>query len=146
MPQRSRHTATRLFTLLGLATVLFVSGCNNQPRGPFFAGRQDRIPDQAYPKLAVIGGLHRTVVFGSPIITDAPGQPMSVVVPISNRSAKRDLHVEYKFEFFDEVGRPVEPEMSWKVKNLPHQAQVRITGTAIDNVARDWRFVVRPAR
>ena len=132
-----------LLTIAIAAVVISSFGCRQASN---FAGRRDPIVEEDYPQIAVVEGLHRKVVFSRPAVTDAPNQPMSVVVGVSNKTRSKNMHIQYKFEFYDQNKVPVEPMMQWKYQLLPHAAEVKLIGAALDTKARDWRLVMRPAR
>jgi hypothetical protein len=56
------------------------------------------------------------------------------------------IAIQYRFEFFDELGRPLQPQMQWRYAQLPARNQRFFEGSALDTAAVDWRFEARRAR
>lgn len=69
-------------------------------------------------------------------------RPMQVEVPMRNL-AERQYLVEYRFLFYDEAGRELEPVMGWKMQPLGPKQNVRLKAGALHNDAVDWRLEVR---
>ena len=111
-----------------------------------FPGYPDLLPADAYPQITVSSGLAEFLGFGRPIVTGPQeGKPMMVTVPVRLLD---DLAVDaqYKFEFLDRTGRPIQPEMTFRHIRMPARVQVFMEGAALDTNAHDWRLIVRSAR
>lgn len=131
--------------LLALALAL-AAGC----RGPNTAQAPDpATPDPvsaaAYPQIVALEDLGDYVSTDRPIVTRAPGQPLSVVVPVRLRS-DREVSAQYRFIFFDDAGRPTRQQQEWRFTTLPARSQIFLEGAALDPQAQDWRLEIRPAR
>lgn len=130
-----------------LAAVLLgaiVSACES-PSKPPRAGRSDPLMTENYPRIVAEQGLDKYLYFSAPTTIRTAGQPLSVSVPV--RLGRDDeFNVQYRFEFFDAAGQPLQTEPQWKYERLPARTQVFLEGAALDNTAQSWRLIVRPAR
>jgi hypothetical protein len=133
-----------------IAATLFLAlavGC--QTPDPIMApdaGQGDLLPLEDYPQIVVTSGLARYLAFNRPVV-DGPSEnkPMRVQIPVR---VLDDLAVstQYRFRFFDQAGRVLQPEMGFQFKRLPARVQEFMEGAALDNNAVDFRLEVRPAR
>lgn len=130
-----------------LAVVLVASliGCDSvkAPHG----GHVDQLPSGQYPHIVMeSSNLQKAVVFGQAVVdptTDA--KPMRVTQPARN-TANYPINVQYRFEFLDNVGRPLKSNTGWRFMNMPSRQEVFFEGPAMDTTATDWRLIVRSAR
>ena len=135
------HTLPTRLMMTGLAAfALALSGCvtDYQPGGA-------TLEDGAnYPQVVIIGNLGGGVRKHQPQVTPSEdGSPMAVTVPL-RLMADKSREVQYRFMFFDAVGRPLGPEMDWRWQVMPARALIYLQGTALDERAVDWRLEVRP--
>lgn len=138
----NRFTFTLMIVAGGLGIALTM-GCA-ETKAPH-AGRTDSVTAAQYPQISVQDDLHWQLVFDKPIVKSSDDRPMSVSVPV--RVAKDSgIAIQYRFDFLDESGRPVPPEMQWRYAQLPARNQRFLEGAALDTAAVDWRFEVRRAR
>lgn len=139
-------TLSLAFTFLILCvTAGPMVGCKYSP----YEGRQDRLDIEEYPRIVASRDTHRNLLF-SPATID-PGtdlRPMRVTVPVRSRFKRSDLRVQYRFEWLDEAGRPMNRNANaeWRYKALPPRNQVFLDGNALDRGAKDWRLEVRLAK
>ena len=129
-----------------VATVLLVvgaclGGCDTAP------ARIKPDPVLDYPQKVALEGLDKAVVAARPIVTPSTAdRPMQVSVPLRSIVDGRALNVQYKFEFFDQNGRPLRTNLGWRFQKLEPRVQVFLEGNALETKAVDWRLQVRPAR
>jgi len=81
-----------------------------------------------------------------PSVTGGGSVPLSVSVPLRTNLKSRDCNIQYKFEFYDADGNLLQPDMAWMPKKLLPQSQERVSATAIDTTAIDWRLRIRDGR
>jgi uncharacterized protein YcfL len=89
--------------------------------------------------------LHEWIRFGSAVRTKIEGQPMQVEVPMRNLTANQYL-VDYRFLYYDESGRELEPVMGWRMQPLQPKQVVTLKGKALDAAATRWRLEVKWAQ
>ena len=133
------------FTLLrvsvlsvGMLLVLGQSGCT----GPY-AGKPEML---RHPKISVeTYDLQQNLYFGNPIVD--PGTPdRAMRVTVSVRADQSyQVNIQYSFEFFDAMGRPLASNMGWIRQQLAPGTQIYIEGAAMETKAVDWRLRVRSA-
>ncbi len=121
-------------------TAAGLTGCDTTARP--YGGRLD--PAQPYPKITPAPRLNNFIAFSEPIVTPGVGdKPLHVVTPC--RSTQDGItRVQYQYEWFDGVGRPV-GESGWKYEVIPARTQVFLQANALSSNAKDWRLTVRPA-
>ncbi len=139
------------YMLLAMAVVLvgftFLGGCDTV-QAPH-AGRVDQLPIDDYPKVSVAKKLHRHLRLSPPEVEQGShDRPMRVTVPVRSLLDRRSINVQYRFEFFDEVGRPIDrqSEHGWRLKELTPRIQTFFDGNALDVNAADWRLTIRSAQ
>lgn len=125
--------------------LVVLTGCANE--GPPPAGRADQVSPQDYPQIVPQGGLARVLRFGRPIVDGAePGRPMLVSVPVRNLD-RRELNVQYRFEYLDRAGRPLRTNTGWAYKTLTGRGvETTLESNSQSDEAADWRLEIRPAR
>ncbi len=138
-----RRFASIAVTGILLSGCLLLVGC--QGSMPPDAGQPDPLSADAYPQITALEGLGKYLAFAPPSVKAGGGRPMSVSVPVRARTDK-ELNTQYRFEFFDQDGRPIEPVMGWRYLRLPARVQHFMQGAVLDDTAVDWRLQVRPAR
>jgi hypothetical protein len=120
--------------------IAIAAGCDTT--APPFGGRLD--PAQPYPKVSVAPPIYEFVAFEEPTVTPGEGQtPLHVVTPCRS-TQDGATRVQYQYEWFDEVGRPLDAS-GWKYVIIPARAQVFLESNALTTKAKDWRLTVRPA-
>ena len=124
-----------------LGASLCVTGCRTEPA----EGRIDPIHEQDYPQITALDELEEQLVFGTPSVYSPADRPMSVVVPMRAAIGANDddMAVQYRFEFLDSLGRPIEPSMGWRHILLPPRVTRFVEGAALDTDAVDWRLELR---
>ena len=106
----------------------------------------DPLPIEAYPQQVAVGGLSKGLVSERAIVDEpTDDSPLSVTVPLRS-IVDHALHVQYRFQFFDDAGRPVKDPSQWVFISIAPRVQERISGNALDLDAVDWRLQVRSAR
>lgn len=138
--------ATRLVMVFAIGLLILTTlGCDTtRPPG---AATPDPVPSRAYPQIAATEGLDDFLSYGDVIVRGQGNadQPMSVVVPVRVR-ADRDIHVLYRFEFFDAGNRPIQPLMEWRYLQMQARVMHFMEGSSLDPAAQSWRLIIRPAR
>lgn len=127
--------------VLGLAVLV---GCRGSTLPP--AAQRDPVLRENYPRVTVLDGLQPWIAVTEPIVSREEGRPLRVSVPVRAVTQHEDLNVQYRFQFLDDQGRPVDPDPTWRYERLPSKAQRILDGSALDQRAVDWRFEIRPAR
>lgn len=127
-----------------LAAASLLSACHDPVKAPG-AGMPDPLHADAYPQIVVTDQIADYMGFGKPVVEVSPGKPMSVLVParLINDYA---INVQYRFIFFDDAKRPIEPAMEFTYKRMPGRVQQYMSGAALDTNAVDWRLEIRSAR
>ncbi len=138
---RFRSHLVLLFVLYVSAASLEV-GCDmvKAPRG-----RHDPLARADYPQVTALDDLHRYILFADPVVKHDARQPMSITVPV-RAAMDQPVRVQYRFEFFDQSGRPLRPRMDWRYMLLPARGQRFMESTSLDIEAEDWRLEVRSAQ
>jgi uncharacterized protein YcfL len=122
-----------------------VTACNTaKSKGPYASGH-DAYTHEQYPQIEGLARLGNFMVHGDPIVTYEKNQAMTVSVPV-RVLRERDVRAQYRFVFFDERDRPLEPQMDWQYAELPGRTQTVLTATSLQPEASDWRLQVRPTR
>lgn len=130
--------------LLAVVTLAPLTGCY----GPY-TGREDRLPIEEYPNIVASRGTYKNLYFGPATIEEGtPEQPMRVTVPVRSRYRYKNLNIQYRFEFLDYAGRPIERsgQREWRFITLEPRNQVFLDANALDTGAKDWRLQVRLAQ
>lgn len=129
-----------------LLSMAMVVGCSDPIKAPP-AGQRDLLPADQYPHIVAIEGLARELRFGQPIVDPPTEQrPLRVIVHTRSTTARTGINIQYRFEWVDEAGRPVEPDTGWQFVHLEPRVLTPLPGSALNRKAVDWRLVVRPAR
>lgn len=136
---KNAFVATVLFSLLA------AGGCTNE--GPPAAGRGDQLAPGAYPQIVALEKLDNVLRFSRPIVDPSEdGRPMRVSVPVRNLD-RRELNVQYRFEFQDNAGRPLRTNTGWAYKRLAGRGvETMLEANSLEDTAADWRLEIRPAR
>ncbi len=122
-----------------------VAGCNRPLLQKPGEVQGDPIAIDNYPNVVAEGDLDKWLVVSRAIAESAQDKPLRVTVPIRNGS-KVELSVQYRFEFLDATGRPLDTTPRWQYMRMPVATQVFFQGAALDTTATDWRLIIRPAR
>lgn len=132
--------AGRCAATLLVAGLTLAPGCDKTARP--YGGRLD--PAQPYPKVSVAPPIYELVAFEEPRVTPGEGErPLHVVTPCRS-TQDGTTRVQYQYEWFDEVGRPLDAS-GWKYVIIPPRTQVFLESNALTSKAKDWRLTVRPA-
>ncbi len=127
-------------------TAALLAGCQSDPVMAPDAGLGDLLPIEDYPQIVVTSGLAPYLAFSRPNVQGGPDRPMSVSVPVRVLSEDQAVNTQYRFRFFDQNGRVLQPEMGFQYKRLPARVQEFLNGAALDVNAVDFRLEVRTAR
>lgn len=130
-----------LFFSLVLFFGLIELACND-PHAPA-RGRDDPLPREDYPQIAVLEGLRDAVVISH--VDQTPGPPLRIQTTVRNRTDSTERHVQYRYFFLD-GGKPENPNPDWHYMHLPARTEVFMQGNALDASAKEWRLEIRPAR
>lgn len=128
------------FLLIVAVGVLVSAGCSKDPRAP----EMDPLRYANYPNITALEKLHRNVVLCK--VHEEPGPPLQVTVQVRNRTRDDERHMQYRFFFLNENGRPENPNPDWRYVKLPARTIVFLEGNALDRDAVEWRLEMRPAR
>ena len=119
-----------------------VGGC----QGPPHEGKSDYVSPQAYPRVSVEGDLADWLVFGKATIEPSSGNKPMHVIQATRNSGNDHINVQYRFEFFDADGRPLDTSPKWQFVEMSPRTEIFMEGSAMELRATDWRLVVRSAR
>lgn len=131
-----------------LATVgclAFLAGCTSEPP-PYREGRAE-----AYgpPQVQITGldaeSLRLSTVIDRPITHRDQADLLFITVPVRNTS-DRVLHVQYRYNFVDDQGRPLAENIAWNRKTLEPGATERISFNSTTSRAADFQMDLRYAR
>ena len=131
---------------LSMLCVISVTGCSPPDTRPG-AGKGDAYPAPMNdPQISVLDPqLREWLVFQTATITRDDKKPLSIQVPVRNLTERQYL-VEYRYLFFDDNQRQIEPVMGWKFASLDPKQVVRLEGSALSTEATDYRLEVRWSR
>jgi len=135
---------TRITLPVLVVAMLTLGACRNRVMAPH-AGEADPILLENYPRIVAQEGLGEYLAFAAPTVRPSGETPMRVTVPVRLRS-DRESRVQYRFEFFEADGQPMQDAPQWRYMVLSSRAQHFMQGAALDTRAADWRLIVRPAR
>jgi uncharacterized protein YcfL len=142
MKERFMGKMNRLgvMALLGL-----LAGCAQDPP-PYREGQAERY---APPQVQMTGlnaeDLQRSTVVDRPITYRDAANLLFVTVPLRNIS-EQVLHVQYRYNFLDDQGRPLPENIAWNRKTLEPGATERITFNSTTPRAADFQMDLRYSR
>ena len=126
--------------LLGL-----LAGCAQDPP----AYREGRAERYAPPQVQITGlnaeDLQRSTVIDRPSTYRDAANLLFVTIPIRNIS-DQILHVQYRYNFLDDQGRPLPENIAWNRKTLEPGATERITFNSTTPRAADFQMDLRYSR
>lgn len=129
-----------LMALLGL-----LAGCVQDPP-PYREGQAERY---APPQVQITGlnaeDLQRSTVIDRPSTYRDAANLLFVTVPMRNIS-EQVLHVQYRYNFLDDQGRPLPENIAWNRKTLEPGATERITFNSTTPRAADFQMDLRYSR
>lgn len=131
---------------IAVALLAFVAtGCTHEPP-PYREGRAERY---APPQVQITGidaeDLRQSTVIDRPQTYRDPANLLYVTVPVRNTS-DQVLHVQYRYNFVDEAGRPLPANIAWNKKTLEPGSTERITFNSTSAKAADFQLDLRYAR
>ena len=128
----------------GLSLALL--GCQEPNLGPSY-GMGDPYPAPLNdPQISLLSPeLRPWIAFHPAIVTDDGEVPMQVEVPLRNMTDRQYL-LDYRFLFYDENDRALEPEMGWTMVALRPRQTVRLKAGAMTTDADRYRLEVKWAR
>jgi uncharacterized protein YcfL len=102
--------------------------------------------EHPYPHVAISDNLAPAIIADTATVSGGGTSdvPLKVVVPVRSTSDS-DLNVDYRFEFLDASGRPLETEQFWRPIALRSRIQVFLSDSALSSRAVDWRLQIRAA-
>jgi uncharacterized protein YcfL len=130
------------WTLAGVVLGLtLIAGCSSS-NAPITA-RQETYP--RHQVHLVDAELRGKTMVGNPETYREDGL-LYVIVPVRS-TTDRNLHIDYRFMFFDEHGRPIEPMTKWLGgKTLPAHTPDQIMFNSTSANAADFQLDIRWAR
>jgi len=131
---------------LGVVALLgLLAGCAQDPP----AYREGRAERYAPPQVQITGlnaeDLQRSTVIDRPSTYRDAANLLFVTVPIRNIS-DQILHVQYRYNFLDDQGRPLPENIAWNRKTLEPGATERITFNSTTPRAADFQMDLRYSR
>jgi len=105
----------------------------------------DPLSPSAYPQIAALDGVGRSMSFMSPASSPQSDGRVKIVIPVTSRDSQ-SREVSYKFEFFDSKGRPRPQQEDWKFMRIPPRTTRHLETLSPDSNTRNWRLVIRPAQ
>lgn len=141
--KRSAHFMLPCTALLAGLMLVSLAGCYSP-----YAGKPDLVSNDEYPQIVASRYTYKNLRFGPPVEeVGTPEKPMRVTVPVRSTFKRTDLNIQYRFEFLDFAGRPLQRSgvTEWRYKALPPRNQVFLDANALDVGAKDWRLEVRLA-
>ena len=134
----------RFVSLLCL-TAFAAAGCSNNPP-PYREGRAERYsPPQVQITGIDAGNLQDSIVIDRPQTYRDPANLLYVTVPLRNTTSQV-LHIQYRYNFVDEAGRPLPANIAWNRKALEPGSTERITFNSTSNKAADFQLDLSYAR
>src|SRR5690554_5534604 len=64
------------------------------------------------PQVRVLEQARQFVALSSPTVNRSMGEPIRVSMPVRSM-AEETLWLEYRYEFFNQAGEPMQPTMDW---------------------------------
>jgi len=122
--------------------LVFFNGCGEAvPKARH--GNRSVMP--SVPQISASEGLTGQMEFGLPTVHRGAYEPLSVAIPV-RAAHNQPQRVQYRFEYFDDSGRPIRPTMDWRYILLPVQGERVMASSALDTAAVDWRLEIRRAK
>lgn len=137
-----------LFAAPMLALAAFgAAGCQSEPDINPSPGMADPIgAPYNDPQIAVLAPeLREGIGFHPAIVVDDGEHPMDVTVPVRNLT-NQQYHLQYRFIFYDEYGRELEPVMGWDRAFMERKQTQRWNANALSTDAKSYRLEVKWAR
>ena len=125
-----------VFTALVGASLLLGGCVNPAPR------RQAEPAAAGESKFQVAPTLEDKLAIYKPTVDGGANYPLEVKVPVRLRAAD-ERGARYRFLFFDQAGRALNPRAKWRHVRLPSQLTIDLKGAAGTTAARDWQLQVR---
>ena len=139
-----RHRIAGLHALSIAAALAAAVGCADQVKAPH-AMRTDPL-GAAYPQHVAMEGLHKALVVDRPIVDPSTEtRPMQVTVPVRS-VVEEPIHVQYRFEFRDDRGRPLRSNTGWRFATIAPRTRAYFESNALETAASDWGLTIQPAR
>jgi uncharacterized protein YcfL len=130
------------FPMIGLMALL--AGCSDVP--PYHEGRSEIYTP---PQVQITGldaeNLRWSTVVDRPMTHRDESNLLFVTVPVRNTTWIA-LHVQYRYNFLDDQGRPLAPNIAWNRKTLEPGATERITFNSTTPQAAYFQLEIRYAR
>lgn len=136
----------RALGVLMLVAVVGLGGCAQRRYEAPATAVQD---PAAYPQIVLSPELTGWVAADRPIVTqgDNGSGPLAVTVPVRTLVKRGEtIRMQYRFIFFDSMGRPIAPEGDWHYERMPANTRRYFEANALDDRATDWQLEIRTAR
>jgi len=135
------------------SVVFGLAGCRSDPTQPPGLAVSDPLPGGDYPNIALDTSLDRFIAVDAPIVTrgeDAGMTPtrdalLHVTTPVRALTGGRDIRVQWRYSWFDGLGRRVGEPGDWRYTKLSGNQREELEGNAMDSRATNWRLEIRPA-
>lgn len=123
--------------VMGMA---ILSGCRSAP----IASKPDVVSE--YPKVTLSSkSLSKAVALNPAVVTRSATGNLQVSQPIRSMS-KGGIDIQYRFIWLDEMGRSIQPEMTWRYKRLEPQVPETISASSTSDSAVDYQVQLRWSR
>ena len=124
---------------------LLAGGCASDV-APYREGRAERY---APPQVQISGlnaeDLRQSTAIDRPSTSRDAANLLFVTVPIRNTS-DQVLHIQYRYNFLDDQGRPMPENIAWNRKTLEPGSTERITFNSTSARAADFQLDLRYSR
>lgn len=143
-----KHALTRMAVIMcGAAALLTTTGCQEEYYTGPTPGLGDNVPaPDNDPRIAILSPeLQAWLAFQPPIVTRTPTDTLMVEVPMRNTTYEQ-YQLEYRFRFFDDYDRELEPMMSWRHLPAYPKQTTRMKASSLTSDASNWRLEVQWAR
>lgn len=123
-----------------VAAAGLLAACDTTPTNPPGVGG-DYVTLGQYPKVTATGGLANYLVVND-VVESRDGDVLSVEVDV-RWTGRYTSFFNYRFIFFDEIGRALNPDPAWQRGRAAPGVVDYLTGNAVSSAAVDWRLEIR---
>ena len=140
--QISNFRSASLF-LSFCALTLSLSACQADDIAPSPGMGDPYIAPLNDPQISILSPeLRPWLGFHPAVMMNVGNKPLSVERPVRNLTYNQYL-IEYRFLFYDENNRELEPVMGWKFQSFDPKQIVRLKGSALSTEAKSYRLELR---